>query len=133
MNKERLLAVSQELFAYLQNMISDNEEFQSVLEHSIGLSTNEIDKLSGNFPQEDFEENEMSFYIGQDNGSGQEFNSKEEFLHELSLMIDDCAANGGTQFDVTVDADADCFYHPKSTTEQKALEYDGNYSDKFEI
>ncbi len=110
MNKERLLQVSQELFTYLQGMIGNNEEFQNVLEHSIGLSTNEIDELSGNFPQENFEENEMSFYIGQDNGSGQEFNSKEEFLHELSLMIDDCTTNGGTQFDVTVEADACCFY-----------------------
>ena len=27
-------------------------------------------------------------------------------------MIDDCEANGGTQFDVTVDADASCFHIP---------------------
>lgn len=52
----------------------------------------------------------MKFYIGSDSGSGQKFNNKEAFLHELSLMIDDCKANGGTQFDVTVDADASCFY-----------------------
>ena len=54
----------------------------------------------------------MKFYIGADSGSGQEFNNKEDFLKELSLMIDDCEANGGTQFDVTVDADASCFYDP---------------------
>ena len=54
----------------------------------------------------------MNFYIGADSGSGQEFNNKEDFLHELSLMIDDCEANGGEQFDVTVDADASCFYIP---------------------
>jgi hypothetical protein len=54
----------------------------------------------------------MKFYIGSDSGSGQEFTSKEAFLHELALMIDDCEANGGTQFDVTVDADASCFYDP---------------------
>jgi hypothetical protein len=54
----------------------------------------------------------MKFYIGADSGSGQEFSNKEDFLHELSLMIDDCEANGGTQFDVTVDADASCFYIP---------------------
>lgn len=133
MNKDRLLQVSQELFTYLQGMIGDNEEFQNVLERSIGLSTNEIDELSGNFPEENFNEDEITdFYIGTDNGSGMEFNSKEDFLHEVSLMIDDCAANGGTRFDITVDADADCFYHPKSTTEQKALDYDSNYSDKFE-
>ena len=51
----------------------------------------------------------MKFYIGSDTGSGQEFNNKEAFIKELSLMIDDCEANGGTQFDVTVDADASCF------------------------
>ena len=52
----------------------------------------------------------MKFYIGSDSGSGQEFNNKEDFLRELSLMIDDCEANCGSQFDVTVDADASCFY-----------------------
>lgn len=51
----------------------------------------------------------MKFYIGTDTGSGQEFNNKEDFLKELSSMINDCEANGGTQFDVTVDADASCF------------------------
>jgi hypothetical protein len=53
----------------------------------------------------------MKFYIADTftNGSGQEFNNKEDFLKELSLMIDDCEANGGTQFDVTVDTDASCF------------------------
>jgi hypothetical protein len=51
----------------------------------------------------------MTFYIGSDNSSGQEFNNKEDFLKELSLQIDDCEANGGTRFDVTVDADAGCF------------------------
>lgn len=51
----------------------------------------------------------MKFYIGTDYGSGQEFTTKEKFLRELSLMIDDCEANGGTQFDVAVDADASCF------------------------
>ena len=54
----------------------------------------------------------MKFYIGADSGLGQEFNNKEDFLKEISLMIDDCEANGGTQFDVTVDADASCFHIP---------------------
>lgn len=54
----------------------------------------------------------MKFYIGSDSGSGQEFSTKAGFLHELSMMIDDCKANGGTQFDITVDADASCFYIP---------------------
>ncbi len=56
----------------------------------------------------------MTFYIGSDTGSGQEFNNKEAFLKELSLMIDDCEANGGRQFDVTVDADASCFSEPEA-------------------
>ena len=60
----------------------------------------------------------MKFYIGSDSGSGQEFNSKEAFLHELALMIDDCEANGGTQFDVTVDADASCFYIPSDDDDE---------------
>lgn len=51
----------------------------------------------------------MRFYIGSDSGSGQTFSNKEAFLKELSLMIDDCETNGGSQFDVTVDADASCF------------------------
>ncbi len=56
----------------------------------------------------------MKFYIADtfSSGSGQEFNSKEEFLHELSLMIDDCEANGGEFFDVEVNTDASCFHIP---------------------
>lgn len=45
-----------------------------------------------------------------DNGSGMKYASKEEFMKELSLMVDDCIANGGTFFDVQVDSDANCFY-----------------------
>lgn len=52
----------------------------------------------------------MKFYISTDFSSGQEFNNKKDFLHELELMINDCEANGGTEFDVTIDADASCFY-----------------------
>ena len=52
----------------------------------------------------------MKFYINTENGSGQKFTSKEEFIKEISLMIDDCVANGGTVFEISVDADASCFY-----------------------
>lgn len=45
-----------------------------------------------------------------DNGSGMKYKNKEEFMKEIGLMIDDCIANGGTFFDVQVDADASCFY-----------------------
>ena len=55
----------------------------------------------------------MKFYIEtlNDNGSGMKYNTKEGFLNEISLMIDDCIANGGTFFDVQVDSDASCFYN----------------------
>lgn len=52
----------------------------------------------------------MKFYIGVENASGMSFNNKEKFLKEISLMIEDCEANGGTQFDITVEADASCYY-----------------------
>lgn len=45
-----------------------------------------------------------------DNGSGMEYKTKEEFLNEVSAMIDDCIANGGTFFDIQVDSDVSCFY-----------------------
>lgn len=45
-----------------------------------------------------------------DNGSGMSYRTKEEFLKEISLMIDDCIENGGTYFDVQIDSDASCFF-----------------------
>ena len=45
-----------------------------------------------------------------DNGTGMTYKTKEEFLKEIGLMIDDCINNGGTFFDVQVDSDASCFY-----------------------
>lgn len=56
--------------------------------------------------------NKINFTIEtlNDNGSGMEYTSKEEFMKELGLMIDDCIANGGTFFDIQVDSDASCFY-----------------------
>lgn len=55
--------------------------------------------------------NKINFTIEtlNDNGSGMEYTSKEEFMKELGLMIDDCIANGGTFFDIQVDSDATCF------------------------
>lgn len=52
----------------------------------------------------------MKFYINSQNGSGMKYNTKEDFLNELSLMIDDCINNGGTFFSVECEADAICFY-----------------------
>lgn len=69
----------------------------------------------------------MNFYISDTftNGSGQEFNNKKDFLKELSLMIDDCVANGGKQFDITVDTDASCF----ATQDQANTKKFGSYSE----
>lgn len=44
-----------------------------------------------------------------DSGSGMKYKSKAEFLNELSLMIDDCAKNGGSFFDAVIDSNASCF------------------------
>lgn len=66
----------------------------------------------------------MKFYINTENGSGQKFSSKEDFLKEMSMMIDDCIANGGTVFEVSVDADASCFYNDEDGS-YIALAYDG--------
>ena len=45
-----------------------------------------------------------------DSGSGMAYKTKDEFMKEIGLMIDDCIANGGTFFDIQVDSDASCFY-----------------------
>lgn len=61
-----------------------------------------------------------NFTIGtlNDNGSGMKYKTKEEFLNEINLMIDDCIANGGTYFDIQVDSDASCFYKDKGDDEE---------------
>lgn len=66
----------------------------------------------------------MKFYINTENGSGQKFSSKEDFLKEMSLMIDDCIANGGTVFEISVDADASCFCNDEDGS-YITLAYDG--------
>lgn len=55
--------------------------------------------------------NKINFSIEtlNDNGSGMEYTSKEAFIKEISLMVDDCIANGGTFFDIQVNSDASCF------------------------
>ena len=52
----------------------------------------------------------FNIYTENDNGSGMNYQTKEDFLKEIGLMIDDCIANGGTYFNVSVDADASCFH-----------------------
>ena len=56
--------------------------------------------------------NKINFTIEtlNDNGSGMEYTSKEAFMKEIGLMVDDCIANGGTFFDIQIDSDASCFY-----------------------
>lgn len=53
----------------------------------------------------------FSFFIEtvNDNGSGMKYDTKKALFNELSLMIDDCIANGGTFIDFQVDSDASCF------------------------
>ena len=51
----------------------------------------------------------FGIYTMIDNGSGMKYSTKEEFLSELSRMIDDCEANGGTHFDVEVLTNKSCF------------------------
>lgn len=62
----------------------------------------------------------MNFFISSinDNGSGMKYSTKEELLHELSLMIGDCIENGGSFMEITVDADASCFYIPEEEDEE---------------
>lgn len=52
----------------------------------------------------------MKFSVYNEDGSGMKFKSKEEFLNEISLMIDDCQANGGSYFDAEINSDASCYY-----------------------
>lgn len=54
---------------------------------------------------------QFEIYTMSDNGSGMVYQTKEEFLHELSLMIDDCISNGGRYFTAHIDAGASCFYN----------------------
>ena len=53
----------------------------------------------------------MNFYINTsiDNGTGMTFNSKEEFLQTLSVLIDNCITNNCNYFDVMIDSDTNCF------------------------
>ena len=68
--------------------------------------------FSGRYEAPADPEEEFTFTIEtlNDNGSGMCYGTKEEFLQEVSRMIDDCIANGGTFFDIQVDSDASCFY-----------------------
>lgn len=50
----------------------------------------------------------------QDNGSGCAYYTKEKFLEEISAMIDDCIANGGTYFDTEITTDASCYLTEES-------------------
>lgn len=54
--------------------------------------------------------NVMDYYISDDCGSGMEFIDKKAFMREISYMIDDCVANGGTEFSARIDADASCYW-----------------------
>ena len=53
----------------------------------------------------------MKFYIEimNDNGATEEYDTKEDFLNALSLMIDKCEEKGESHFAVGVDTIADYF------------------------
>ena len=74
----------------------------------------------------------MMFYIQtmNDSGSGMKYKTKEEFMKEIGLMIDDCIANGGTFFSVDVDADASCFYQGEDNAGD---DDDIAFADKAEV
>ena len=44
-----------------------------------------------------------------DNDSVCTYCTKKKFLEEISSMIDDCIANGGTHFDAEIVTDASCY------------------------
>lgn len=52
----------------------------------------------------------MNFSIYTENGSGCEYFSKDQFLEELSRMIDDAKDNGASYFEVEVSCDASPYY-----------------------
>lgn len=45
----------------------------------------------------------MKFYIGEENGSGSEFNTKEEFLNAISECIDEASKKKQKWFTVTIE------------------------------
>lgn len=47
-------------------------------------------------------ENNITFYILTEGGSGMKFYNKEDFLEEISFLIEDCENQGGTEFDIEV-------------------------------
>lgn len=49
----------------------------------------------------------IKFYIGEENASGMEFNSKEEFLNALSESIDEAAVRGQKWFTVTIENESE--------------------------
>ena len=72
---------------------------------------NEVLISAETYEEENEKENKLDFYISSinDGGSGTQYQTKEEFLKEVSLMVDDCIANGGSYFDISIEADASCY------------------------
>lgn len=52
----------------------------------------------------------FNIYTLNDNGSGMKYTNKEDFMKEISLMIDDCIRNGGTYFIADIVSDKSCFH-----------------------
>ena len=58
MTKSRLKEICEALINHLHEATNDWGEVYNILSHGIGLTDNEIDELSGNFEQYEFEEDE---------------------------------------------------------------------------
>lgn len=69
----------------------------------------------------------MKYFIGSPNGSGIEAETFEDFVEYLRDMTTMAEEQGDEWFDVTVEN------YIMPTTDRKALEYDGLYSEKHEI
>ena len=58
MTKSRLKEICKEFINHLHESTNDWDEVYNILSAGIGLTDNEIDELSGNFGQDEFEEDE---------------------------------------------------------------------------
>ena len=74
----------------------------------------------------------ISFYIATENSSGMKFQTKEAFMSEVSKMVDNCIENGGTQFDIQVDANANCFYQEGNIDKPSIREIAEKIADFYE-
>ena len=56
MTKSRLKEICEKFIDHLHEATNDWDEVYNILSHGIGLTDKEIDELSGNFDDEDFDD-----------------------------------------------------------------------------